>query len=67
MNEIKPGTITDKGVVEKIVYLTFSGQGWPTGYYSDKPIPGGKGLVCAKIGKKNIPVGELKIVNNENR
>ena len=63
MADIKAGSVTDKGVVEKIVYLTFSNQGWPTGTYSDKPIPGGKGLVCAKIGNKNIPVGELKAIN----
>lgn len=60
---IKEGTLTDKGVVEKIVYLTFNGD-WPTGRYTDEPIPGGKGLVCAKIGNKNYPVGELKLINN---
>jgi hypothetical protein len=64
MAEIKAGSVTDKGIVDKIVYLTFSGQCWPTAYYSDKPIPGGKGLVCAKIGNKSIPVGELKLISN---
>jgi hypothetical protein len=59
---IKKGTLTDKGRVEKIVYLTFDPSGWPIGTYSDKPIAGGKGLVCAKIKNKNIPVGGLKII-----
>lgn len=58
--EIEKGSITNKGEVEKIVYLTFRGA--VGGSYSDKPEPGGKGLVCAKIGNKNIPVGELKLI-----
>lgn len=64
MSEIKKGSITDRGKVEKIVYLTFSGDGLSTGHYSDKPIAGGKGLICAKIGNNNIPVGELKLINH---
>jgi hypothetical protein len=60
--EIRKGSITDKGKVEKIVYLTFSGNGYPTGHYWDKPEPGRRGLICAKIGNKNIPIGELKLI-----
>jgi hypothetical protein len=61
---IRKGSITDKGKVEKIVYLTFDKCGWPVGSYSDKPKEGGKGLICAKIGNKNIPVGELKLITS---
>ena len=65
MIDIKKGDITNKGKVEKIVYLTFDPTGWPIGNYSDKPVPGGKGLVCAKIGNKNYPVGELQLNSNQ--
>lgn len=60
MSIIKKGSITDRGKVEKIVYLTFTGA--IGGSYSNRPKPGGKGLVCAKIGNKNIPIGELKLI-----
>lgn len=60
MSTIKKGSITDRGKVEKIVYLTFIGT--TGGSYSNKAKPGGKGLICAKISNKTIPVGELKLI-----
>jgi hypothetical protein len=57
---IVKGSATNKGIVEKIVYLTF--QGATGGIYTDYPMKGGKGLICAKIGNKNYPIGELKLL-----
>lgn len=59
-NHIKVGDLTDRGIVEKIVYLVFSKNGSATGSYSSKPLMGRSGIVCAQIGNKAIPVYELK-------
>lgn len=53
------GSVTDKGIVEKIVYLTFEGA--TGGRYTDYPVKGGRGLICAKIGNKNYPIGESSL------
>ena len=55
------GKETDKGVIEKIDYLTFAG--YSGGSYSDMPKLGKKGLVCGRIGVKTIPIGELNFIS----
>lgn len=64
MTEIKAGDMTNKGKVEKIVYLTFASQGCPIATCTDEPIPGGKGIICARIEGKDIPLGELTLITN---
>ena len=55
------GKETDKGIIEEIQYLTFTGNNG--GYYSTKPQLKGKGLICGVIGTKAIPIGELKFIS----
>jgi hypothetical protein len=49
---------TDKGIVEKVEYLTFLGA--TGGTYHDRPQLGKKGLVVCRIGNKSYPAGELQ-------
>src|SRR4051812_47997335 len=54
------GKNTDKGVIEKIEYLTFVGA--TGGNYHSRPHLGERGLVVGTIGKKSYPIGELKFL-----
>lgn len=52
------GKKTDKGVIEKVEYLTFVGASG--GRYDNRPHLGERGLVVGVIGSHAYPVNELK-------
>ena len=55
------GKKTDKGIIEKVEYLTFVGGAG--GNYHKLPQIGKKGLVVGTIGNKSYPIVELKFIN----
>jgi hypothetical protein len=52
------GKTTDKGVIERVEYLTFVGT--TGGRYHNRPQLGERGLIVGVIGTHAYPVGELK-------
>lgn len=53
----------EQGYVTKLKYLTF--MGGAGGDWTDHPKKGGKGILYAKIGNKQYPVGELIAIDPE--
>jgi len=52
------GKSTNKGIVERVEYLTFTGS--YQGNYHNRPQAGKRGLIVGIIGTNAYPVGELK-------
>lgn len=57
--EFKIGTMTDKGEVSDLFFLNFEGNCTAWKSYT----PEGKGLLMARVGKKDYAIGELKILD----
>lgn len=64
MSKIEAGTVTNKGIVEYLIYLKFNMDG-SGGNYVKKPR--GLGITCAQIGNKAYPLDELEIIKSENK